>query len=368
MEHILIIDDDPILRQLIVETLKKTYDVATAADGESGVAAAISNPPDLIICDLNMPGIDGFTVFQRLQKVDTLIDVPFIFLSAFSHPDNVRHGMALGVDDFLAKPFSSEELHRIIRVRLDKRARRREIVLQAIEELRLNITASLPHELRTAITIIEGYTYLVLENADELDPVQREMVESIYVSASRLHRMAEKYEWYLRAHIFPGVRDENALTQPETVIHSVALETAQAFDRIGDLNMQLTAATIGIEEACLCKIVGEVIENAFKFSPANSPVSVTGIHNEDRYVISITNEGPGMSPEQIAQIGGFMQFDRKIYEQQGTGLGLIIAKRLTELYGGSLTITCSDHQTYLSVALPAINSEASLSSEAINAR
>ena len=100
------------------------------------------------------------------------------------------------------------------------------------------------------------------------------------------------------------------------------------------------------------RLVEEVVENAFKFSRAGSPVQIFGGEDQYGYRLSVNNSGRALTAEQIARIGGFMQFDRQRYEQQGTGLGLIIAKRLAQLCGGQLEISSSGHLTNVAIWLP----------------
>jgi signal transduction histidine kinase len=96
---------------------------------------------------------------------------------------------------------------------------------------------------------------------------------------------------------------------------------------------------VPISEEYLAKIVDELVQNAFKFSQPASPVRVALTNNSpDTVTLTVGDRGRGLSTEHITKIGAYMQFDRKLHEQQGLGLGLTICKRLTELHGGTLTI------------------------------
>ncbi|MBC8120995.1 MAG: ATP-binding protein, partial [Gemmatimonadaceae bacterium] len=103
----------------------------------------------------------------------------------------------------------------------------------------------------------------------------------------------------------------------------------------------------------LKKIVEELVDNAFKFSKSGMPVQVQTDLRDDRFSLHITNCGRRMTSEQIADMGAYVQFERRFYEQQGMGLGLIIVRRLSELYGGRLIIESgSEPQTTVRVTLP----------------
>ena len=88
----------------------------------------------------------------------------------------------------------------------------------------------------------------------------------------------------------------------------------------------------------LAKITDELVQNAFKFSDPGAPVRVAFTESFNSIVLSVSDAGRGFSTDQIARVGAYMQFERKMNEQQGLGLGLTIAKRLVELHGGALSI------------------------------
>ncbi len=349
--RVLIIEDDPASQELLALGLAQQYEVLTARNGADGVELALARRPDLIVCDLAMPIMNGFEVLAALQKNDMLNDVPFIFLTGDA--DSFRQGMALGADDYLTKPFDLNELRAVIALRLEKRQKRQALLQNSIEELRRNVTMALPHELRTAVGVMQGYTYLMLKDAEKLDPMQREMIEAIEMGAERLRRMADKYLWYLRTHIMHWSDMPSLISHPEELIKHKAASIAEQFGRGADLQLRLQSAPICISEENLERLIEEVVENAFKFSSKGSAVQIFGGEYQQGYRLSVNNSGRTLTAEQIARIGGFMQFDRQRYEQQGTGLGLIIAKRLAELCGGQLEISSSGQLTSVAIRLPA---------------
>ena len=124
MAKLLLIEDERILRENTCELLEAYgYDCVTAEHGKDGLKAAIRETPDLIICDISMPKMDGYEVFEVLQKTVVTSIIPFVYLSAKSQKFDIRKGMELGVDDYLTKPFTFEELHSSIKARLDKSER-----------------------------------------------------------------------------------------------------------------------------------------------------------------------------------------------------------------------------------------------------
>jgi signal transduction histidine kinase len=125
---------------------------------------------------------------------------------------------------------------------------------------------------------------------------------------------------------------------PAKLIEERALAQARAAKRANDLALELADHAVPISEDHLGKIVDELVQNAFKFSDPGKRVSVALSALPNGVVLSVTDQGRGFSTEHITKVGAYMQFDRKIQEQQGLGLGLVIARRLTELHGGTLSI------------------------------
>jgi CRP-like cAMP-binding protein/CheY-like chemotaxis protein len=121
MKKILLIEDNEDVRENIAEILTLAqYTVFTATNGKEGVELAVQKVPDLIICDIMMPVLDGHGVLHMLSKNDTTAGIPFIFLTARAERSDMRKGMELGADDYLTKPFDDLELLNAIEVRLKK--------------------------------------------------------------------------------------------------------------------------------------------------------------------------------------------------------------------------------------------------------
>lgn len=126
MKKILIIEDNAEVRENLEEILELSgYEVLSAPNGKTGVERALELLPDLIICDIMMPELDGFGVLNILSKRSHTSDIPFIFLTAKSENIDFRRGMNLGADDYITKPFYKDELLQVIEMRLKKSERMR---------------------------------------------------------------------------------------------------------------------------------------------------------------------------------------------------------------------------------------------------
>lgn len=362
MTKILIIEDDDDVRENLRDILEiNMYDVVEAVDGEEGVALALSDLPDLIISDVMMPRLDGFEVLEQLRANNATSTIPFIFLTARIATADLRHGMLLGATDFLKKPFSHDELLKVIDTRLQLKTQTESFYNRASKDLSNNLSRALPHELRTPLAPIVNYAQIMQTYADQLsvDDI-KEFGASILRGAERLSHLIENYLTIAKLELFEHNPEElkNILKYTASSSGEVIDEAIHAYftsnpDRVDDFEMQVDDVGLTISVHYLTKIVHELVDNACKFSEHGTPIRMRSRIVDNYLELIIRDQGLGMTPEQIRQIGTYMQFDRESHEQQGLGLGLAIVKKVVELYKGKLTIKSKpDSGTLVSVMFP----------------
>lgn len=347
MKKILVIEDTPAMRELIVDTLSMddAYECVSAEDGLTGIEAARKNLPDLVICDIHMPRMDGYGVLESIRSEPAMSTMPFIFLSGAADRINIRKGMELGADDYLTKPFTIHELIASVGAQFEKQATIQKQSDKRLEELRGNITMALPHELRTPLNGILGLSSMLMEDYSTMDETEvRENLQFIHTSASRLHRLIENFLVYAQIELMSADPSKMAkLNRSESYAADQLLtawgeEIATQHNRFDDLQLNLLPCTCSVPKENFKKIFTELLDNGFKFSETGKKVSVEAFNDQRILHVRIMDQGRGLTPDQIARVGAHMQFDRKFYEQQGAGMGLIICKRLAELHGGSFKI------------------------------
>jgi CRP-like cAMP-binding protein/CheY-like chemotaxis protein len=177
MKIVLFIEDNEEIRENMGEILELAgYKVFLAANGKEGVAAAISEKPDIIVCDIMMPELDGYGVIHMLQKNPDTQHIPFIFLTAKAERTEIRKGMELGADDYITKPFSGTELLNAIESRLKK-----------AEAIR----ASLPASFQGLATLVNESNSKTLKQLFEDDNESRsyQKKERIYSEGHRAYRL-----------------------------------------------------------------------------------------------------------------------------------------------------------------------------------
>ena len=346
MTTILVIDDEQSLRDLIFTALQtEGFEVLQAEDGLGGIEITRKAHPDLIMCDILMPRLDGYETLRILRDDPLTATIPFIFLTGHAQQGTMRHGMDLGADDFLTKPFSIPELLNAVRARLEKQRLFQQETERKLDELRVSLSLSLPHEIRTPLSGIVGFAEVLRDDSGTLKPSEiGEMASMILKSAGRLARLVENVLTYAQLELLaadPKRRElirKEATTMLDMHIEEVAQKKAKEYDRRGDLVVQLNGGEAALSVQNMKRIAEEIIDNAFKFSKTGTPVEIATRRDDAFHILTVSDRGMGMEARQIAEIGAYRQFNRKRLEQQGSGLGLAIARRLAELYSGVLSL------------------------------
>lgn len=365
MKTILVIEDKKIVQEAIRDWLEEEgFQTIGASNGKIGIELAYEHLPDLILCDILMPGIDGYAVLSELRKNPLTTTTPFIFLSVKGTKADVRYGMELGADDYLIKPCTAKELINAVTSRIEKQVQLKSRSQQQLESLRNSIAFSLPHEFRTPLTgILTGVELLrvIADNPREI----LEVANSIEECTDRLYGLVKKFLLYAELEIIAldpeRIRSIQSLAawEPTDMLRSIIKRVVTQHQRESDVQLNLERVRFFLPEDRLRRVMEELLENACKFSEVGTPIQIIGTVseslNEDKhYLIDVINQGQGLTPDQITAVGAYVQFDRRYYEQQGSGLGLSIVQRIVELYGGRLTIASEPNaETTVRVILPA---------------
>jgi CheY-like chemotaxis protein/anti-sigma regulatory factor (Ser/Thr protein kinase) len=362
MKKILVIEDDLQVQDNIYDILSlEEFYTITASDGAEGLALAKEESPDLIICDIMMPQMDGYAVLTALRESEETAAIPFIFLTAKADRADLRQGMALGADDYLTKPFTPDELRQAIAARLARQENQHQQTQRQVDQLRDAISYALPYELNTPLVGIINGAHLLRTGYSTMDKEEvEELLDAIEISGNKLYSLIQNFITYADLELVTAnpetveklrQRTEPCLTTP--IIKAAALQKAKEVNRQADLQLELEDAYVAISDWRLKKAVQEIVDNAFKFSPAGNPVKVISRIQEAHLHLFVIDQGRGMDADQVRAIGAYMQFQRQIYERPGNGLGLAIAKLTMALYGGELDIeSFVGQQTTVRMTLP----------------
>jgi len=358
---ILVIEDEESIRENILDLLEaENFEGIGAINGQVGIKLANEQIPDLILCDMMMPEVDGHGVLKALRSEPLTATIPFIFLTAKADKSDIRTGMELGADDYITKPCTPQELLKAIAIRLEKQKTISRQSQKTLDELRTNISMSLPHELRTPLNAIMGFSELILSEYQVLEESDiLEMIGQIQTSGHRLYRLIQNFLLYAELEIAatnPEVLKEmrnSEFSCVKSLLTQKARQQAKHANRTDDLQLNLQDSSVAIDSVRLAKIVEELLDNAFKFSLEGTPVFLSTVVENQTFILSVKDQGRGMTADQIAQLEAYRQFDRKLYQQAGLGLGLAIVQRLAELHGGKFKIeSLPQQETIVRVSLP----------------
>ena len=361
--HILLIEDEAQIRHNLAELLTLNgFQVETASNGREGISQALLLHPDLILCDIMMPEIDGYQVLEVIRDNRSLGNVPFIFLTARTDPADFRRGMILGADDYVTKPFTIQTLLKAIESRLQREARRKadlQVKLDAHYRTIANISA---HEYNTPLSAILGFTNLLMDNFEEFDVEDTvAMLAMIKVSTLRLKRALDNIRLMdVLQYLEPGQPAYDFFSSGSTLIDEEFVESqVQAVsyrqDRELSHQIEIENAWLGISQENLRVCLEELIDNAIKFSDPDRTIRITGQIDADRYLFSVTSYGQPFKPVDSARVAPYEQFERNRYEQQGFGLGLSIVKKILALNKGRMEIKSElPEETTVTVQLPIV--------------
>jgi signal transduction histidine kinase len=347
MSKILVIDDEAWLREMISLALgQQGFEVIEASNSEQGLERASQDSPDLIICDVNMDKAGaGYLTLEKLREDKLTAAIPFILMTGLADAKGMRHGMELGADDYLPKPFKIEELYAAVDARLRKAKTIREDAERKFSQLRNQITLMMPHEMRTPLNGIISNAELLTLSSDSLQPAEiAEMGREMSQSGRRLERLIENFLIYAQLEIVGNDEDSIAALReavtlaPGEIARATAINDAEHCGRLPNLVIEAADIPVAIAEDYFKKIVTELVQNALKFSENGTLVGVHLKAVDGCIELSVRDQGRGFSTEHIRRIDAYVQFERKMQDQEGLGLGLTIAKKLVELHGGSLSI------------------------------
>jgi two-component system, sensor histidine kinase and response regulator len=352
---ILVLEDNSTILQNLTELLEEEdFKVYPGANGIAGIALLKQNKPDLILCDITMPDMNGIEFYQYVKDDYNTKFIPFIFLTAKTDLFSIRAGLNLGADDYITKPFTAGDLLKAVETRL----RKSNDYNAQFGSLIKNISMYIPHELRTPLVSIMGYSQLIISDIDVMEKNEiKKTVERIAWSAHRLHSRIEKFIAYSDLELIESetkAGQSNVITDiTDTLVTNIVLGHYFLNERAHLIKTQIEPAKLNIPQILIMYMLKELLENAVKYSPDDSEVIVQGKKGTDEYCFAITDYGIGMEKEEIDNIGVFRQFSREDHSQEGNGLGLAICKKVVQLNNGKMSVESEKNKsTTVKISFP----------------
>lgn len=361
---ILIVDDDIGIRANVHDLLEVSgYQVFSATGGFEALGVMERHTPDLIISDINMPSMDGYAFFKSVRANPNWTLIPFIFLTARDQPPEVRHGIGLGVDQYLVKPFQPEDLLIAVEARLKRIREIEDVTRNDVEAMKNRLMTMISHELRTPLTYIYGYVNLLHEEQADLSAGERqEMVSAIQRGAERLVRLVE--DLILIARLDSGeigleIQFGRKPVQLDALLTEVLRDSAAAIQESGVI-LECTVSpeiTFSCEPTHMRNAFLRLVNNAIKFtiSPGGH-AWITAEQEGETIRIRVQDDGVGVTADkQKLLFQPLQQIDREQHEQQGIGAGLAIARGIVAAHGGHIEVSSEGipgHGSIFTVVLP----------------
>lgn len=345
-DHILVVDDSPdnlFLVQTILE--EEGYKITLAEDGQVALEQVDLSPPDLILLDVMMPGIDGFEVTKRIRENTKLPFMPILLITAFDPAQaSVVKGLDSGADDFIRKPVEVDEL--LARVRSLLRLKHAIDERDKIARQREEFVSWMTHDLRTPIVAAERMLMLFQQGA--LGELSAGMQEAIVTMARSNRNLLAMVNTLLEVYRYEAGR-KNLCFSP-TNVQEILQEVVQELTPLADEKNLALKYTIA--DNVKSKVVGDRLElhrvftnligNSIKFTDSGSvEVHLSNIpnpkkHNSSWVVIDVQDTGSGISPEDQKIL--FDRFRQGSHKRSGSGLGLHLSKRIVETHQGTIEL------------------------------
>jgi len=351
---VLVADDDAITRRMVAAVLGKWgYQTVEAGDGhEAWELLQSPEPPPVAVVDWMMPGLSGIELCRRLKRSPAGQSVYFILLTSRGESRDVVEGLESGADDFVVKPYHSEELRarvgvgrRLVELRLalidanhhlEERVRQRTRDVERLLHWNENLLHHLSHDLRTPLTPLISLLPILVE--EEEDEERRTMLSLALEGARSIQALsAGVSELCHAASRSCPVRSE---ARPVRELVDAALEECRRTVPVGGRRLvnEVPAGLVAPLDAVLVRrILQRLLSNAVRFTADQGAVRVTVGESAGEVRLVVTDDGVGLAPEQVGQVfEPFYKADDSRHDRRPLGLGLAVARIYAEQLGGRL--------------------------------
>jgi len=346
--QVLIVDDIVENLQVLGNILsEKGYNIGYATNGEQALEAAHHTLPDLILLDISMPEMDGFTVCNRLKSDELTQDIPIIFLTARTETDDIVKGFNLGAVDYITKPFNATEL--LVRVNTHlKLSKSKKIIEEQNKELvQLNASKDkffsiIAHDLRSPLNGLVGLSDILMKNANKLGEEEIKRFHTLLYQASKqgLNLLENLLDWSRTQTGRINYQPEN-YDLADIIGDKVNLVKAIAENKNITLTSEVEKKSIAYcDHNMISSVIRNFLTNALKFTPRSGHVTIRASKSNNVWVVEVIDTGIGLTEEEIGKL-----FKIDVHHttpgtdnEKGTGLGLILCQEFIIKNGGKLNI------------------------------
>lgn len=338
---VLVVDDVPQNVQIAQAILKMDgYNIETAYSGPEALETVQEKEIDLVLLDIMMPDVDGFSVAEQLQADESTVNIPIIFLTARNDTESITRGFKIGAVDYITKPFRGEELR--MRVRTHLRLRHIQQELREANAAKDKFFSIIAHDLRSPFTALVGMAQYLATGIDQLDAeTAKEFLDGMHKSSKNAFNLLENLlEW---SRIQTGRLPMN----PQEVNVRGILEDNLSLLQVNIENKEITVENkldeeekAWADENAVNTVFRNLLSNAIKFTPQKGAISIYGRKTEEMLVVTVQDTGTGMDKETLENL---FRIDHRntskgTDSEKGSGLGLILCKEFVERNNGTLTV------------------------------
>jgi two-component system, sensor histidine kinase and response regulator len=343
---ILVIEDEPNVRENLVELLEaEDFEVFSAKNGFEGISLAQEHKPELILCDITMPELDGYDVLSNLRQDPEIAITPFIFLTAKAATEEIRQGMNLGADDYLTKPFSRQELLTAIQARLSKQNIYTQNTDTLLNDIGERFSYSISEKIFNPLDEILAASEIFVQDADFIESNDiKKLGDHTRTNAKFLKRAILNVFMYLNLELL--FRNPEALKiiqniytmKPGDFVYMISMQLAKKHECSKILKVNVNNARLKIATNDWKKIIEESLEFIFSLPQKNSSIDIEAKVAGDVFQYSICFKSDELPLDILHKASQQTTQSSKFYEELDPGLGLLVIHFIVGLYGGKFTV------------------------------
>jgi len=349
---ILIVDDDPANLAILHSILKDDYIISVSKSGEKALEIIPKFRPDLVLLDIVMPGLSGYDVCKKIRENKSFSFIKIILVSGKAKVEERLAGYEAGADDYITKPFVREEL--VAKVRIFLRLKRTE----EVDQIKDDILSLFTHETRTPLNAIMGPTQLILMDNSVSDEIKN-YASMIQEGSAWLMSLVNKTT------ILCKLKQENEIIKhPNSVLMYMKTIRRKLDQNAKKKNVKVELDTdqdiiLNADWKHMVLVFEYILDNAIKYSPEGGTVKVFVNLNDNKQMINIMDNGPGIDHERIDQIFDEFAIQNIMHHKKGLGVSMAISKIIMEQHGGSINVKCNPEQkeTVFTLSFPQENDE-----------
>ncbi|MGV8121553.1 MAG: response regulator [Candidatus Xenobiia bacterium LiM19] len=357
---VLIVDDTPENLEILGIILSEAgFKVSVATNGTQAIAVAKTKPPDLILMDVMMPGIDGFEACKKLKDDPLTAHIPVIFLTARAGGSEIVRGFEAGGLDYVIRPFNTSELLARVMTHIELKKSRERIIVQNHELMEMNerLSASeenqrllnamkdkffsiLAHDLMNPLNTFLQITDLIAIRHPKIDEEKKkELMMALHNGATNLCDLLQNILTWARSHTGHVIYKPCVQAVAPTVKKAAALFSPAANQKSITVRLELPDnCTAFFDEPMISTVLRNLISNAIKFTRPGGSVTVSVRDSGDFTQISVSDTGVGITQSDLSKLFrmDIWYSTRGTDDEKGTGIGLILCREFVEKHGGTI--------------------------------